>query len=224
LTPFILIYIIRHSISFDSIKAFFMQALTGRQQAVLNFIAAHLDIHGCPPTLREISGHISTKGTATAMAHLEALERKGYISRRPGSRGIAIRGRGATAVSLPIAGTIRAGMPEPAIEDVLGYCSIDPSWLKGSDCYLLKVKGNSMIDAHILDGDLALIRSQRTADNGEIVVAIVDGEATLKRFYRESGQIRLQPENTSMHAIIIKDGEADTVIAGKLLRTIRSYE
>lgn len=201
-----------------------MQSLTERQQTVLDFIAANLDNNGCPPTLREISDHISTKGTATAMAHLEALERKGYISRRSGSRGIAIPGRSPVPVSVPVVGTIRAGRPEPAIEDVQGYCSIDPNWLKGADCYLLKVKGDSMIDAHILDGDLALIRSQTTADNGEIVVAMVDGEATLKRFYRESGHIRLQPENSSMEPIIVKDGEADTVIAGKLLRTIRSYE
>jgi repressor LexA len=81
-----------------------------------------------------------------------------------------------------------------------------------------------MVDAHICDGDYALIRPQPTAENGEIVVALVDGEATLKRFYRESGQIRLQPENAAMAPIIVRDGEADTVIAGKLLRTIRSYE
>lgn len=201
-----------------------MQPLTERQRKVLDFITSNLDTNGCPPTLREISGHIATKGTATAIAHLEALERKGYIVRRSGSRGIAIPGRTTIPVSVPIVGTIRAGIPEPAIEDVQGYCSIDPDWLKGADCYLLKVKGDSMIDAHILDGDLALIRPQPTADNGEIVVAMIDGEATLKRFYRESGHIRLQPENSSMKPIIIKDGEADTVIAGKLLRTIRSYE
>lgn len=201
-----------------------MQPLTKRQRSVFDFIIANLDKNGCPPTLREISGHISTKGTATAMAHLEALERKGYIARRSGSRGISIPGRRTAPVPVPIVGTIRAGIPEPAIEDVQGYCSIDPDWLKGNDCYLLKVKGDSMINAHILNGDLALIRSQTTADNGEIVVAVVDGEATLKRFYRESGRIRLQPENHSMKPIIIKDGESDTVIAGKLLRTIRSYE
>ncbi|OGU15558.1 MAG: repressor LexA [Geobacteraceae bacterium GWC2_53_11] len=201
-----------------------MQPLTERQRKVLDFITSNLDTNGCPPTLREISSHIATKGTATAIAHLEALERKGYIVRRSGSRGIAIPGRTTIPVSVPIVGTIRAGIPEPTIEDLQGYCSIDPNWLKGVDCYLLKVKGDSMIDAHILDGDLALIRPQPTADNGEIVVAMIDGEATLKRFYRESGHIRLQPENSSMKPIIIKDGEADTVIAGKLLRTIRSYE
>lgn len=208
----------------DIVKELLMQPLTDRQRLVLDFIADSLDRNGCPPTLREISDHISTKGTATAIAHLEALERKGYIRRRSGSRGIAIPHRTTIPVSVPILGTVRAGQPEPAIEDIQGYCSLDPGWIRGTDCYLLRIKGDSMIEAHICDGDYALIRPQPTADNGEIVVALVDGEATLKRFYRESGYIRLQPENSSMGPIIIRDGEADTVIAGKLLRTIRSYE
>ena len=201
-----------------------MQTLTARQKSVLDFITGSLDRNACPPTLREISDHISTKGTATAIAHLEALERKGYIRRRSGSRGITVPHRAMVPGSVPIVGTVRAGQPEPAMEDVQGYYSLDPSWIRGADCYLLKVRGDSMIEAHICDGDYALIRPQPTAENGEIVVALIDGEATLKRFYRESGYIRLQPENASMAPIIIRDGEVDTVIAGKLLRTIRSYE
>lgn len=201
-----------------------MQPLTDRQRLVLDFITAALDRNGCPPTLREISGHISTKGTATAIAHLDALERKGYIRRRPGARGIAVPHRTALPVAVPVLGTVRAGQPEPAMEDIQGYCSLDPDWVKGTGCYLLRVRGDSMIEAHICDGDYALIRPQPTAENGEIVVVLVDGEATLKRFYRESGYIRLQPENSSMAPIIVRDGEADTVIAGKLLRTIRRYE
>src|ERR1035437_594279 len=102
-----------------------MQPLTDRQRLVLDFILSNLDKNGIPPTLREISDHISTKGTATAIAHLEALERKGYILRRSGSRGISIPNRTNIPVSVPILGTIRAGTPEPAIEDVQGYCSID---------------------------------------------------------------------------------------------------
>ena len=201
-----------------------MQRLTDRQKQVLDFIVGSLDHNGCPPTLREISDHISTKGTATAIAHLEALERKGFIRRRSGSRGITLPQRAGFPVRIPVVGVVRAGQPEPAIEDIHGYCNLDPDWLKGDGCYLLKVKGDSMVDAHICDGDYALIRPQLTAENGEIVVALVDGEATLKRFYREPGQIRLQPENGLMAPIIVRDGEADTVIAGKLLRTIRSYE
>jgi repressor LexA len=201
-----------------------MQPLTERQQQVLDVIAASLARAGCPPTLREISDSIGTKGTATAIAHLDALERKGYIKRRGGSRGIMLANRPASSVLVPVAGTVRAGAPEPAVEDLQGYCSVDPSWLRGEGCYFLRVKGDSMIDAHILDGDLALIRPQPTAENGEIIVAVVNGDATLKRFYREAGRIRLQPENSALQPIIIRDGEAETVVAGKLLRIVRNCE
>lgn len=201
-----------------------MQQLTERQQQVLDIIEHSLAGVGCPPTLREISDHIGTKGTATAIAHLDALERKGYISRRSGSRGIMLVNRQPASLLVPIVGVVRAGAPEIAVEDLQGYCSIDPSWLRGEGCYFLRVKGDSMIGAHILDGDLALIRPQLIAENGEIVVALVDGEATLKRFYREVGQIRLQPENAALQPIIVKDGEGETVLVGKLLRIVRNCE
>jgi repressor LexA len=201
-----------------------MDTLTERQKQVLEVITRSLDNRGCPPTLREISDDIGTRGTATAIAHLEALERKGHITRRSGSRGIMLVNRGAATTSLPIVGTVRAGTPEPATEDIQGRCCVDPSWIRGDGCFFLRVKGDSMIDAHILDGDLALIRPQPNADNGEIVVAVVDGAATLKRFYRERDHIRLQPENAALPPIIIRDGEAETVIVGKLLRIVRNCE
>jgi len=201
-----------------------MEQLTGRQQQVLDFITAYLDSHACPPTLREISNHINTKGTATAIRHLDALERKGYIQRRGGSsRSISVTGRGG-AVAVPVIGRVMAGQPALAFEDVQGYFNLDMNWVHDKGCFFLRVDGDSMIDAHILDGDLVLIRPQRTAENGEIVVAMIDGEATLKRFYRENDQIRLQPENRTMKPIIIKAGTAETVIVGKLLKSIRSYQ
>ena len=201
-----------------------MNTLTERQRQVLAVITAALDAAGCPPTLREISDRIGTKGTATAIAHLDALERKGYIQRRRGARGIMLAGRAAAPVSLPVVGVVRAGTPEPAVEDIQGQCAVDPSWVKGEGCFFLRVRGDSMIEAHILDGDLALIRPQSSAENGEIVVAIIDGEATLKRFYREAGQIRLQPENAALQPIIVRDGEAETAVVGKLLRIVRNCE
>lgn len=201
-----------------------MQLLTERQQQVLDVIADSLDRAGCPPTLREISDSIGTRGTATAIAHLDALEKKGYINRRGGSRGIMLANRPPSSVPVPVVGTVRAGIPELAVEDFQGHCHVDPSWLRGEGCFFLRVKGDSMIDAHILDGDLALIRPQPAAENGEIVVAVVDGEATLKRFFREAGGIRLQPENASLQPIFIRDGEAETAVAGKLLRIVRNCE
>jgi len=202
-----------------------MEPLTDRQQQVFDYISAYINQHGCPPTLREISEHIGTAGTVSAIRHLEALERKGYVNRRDGSRGIALVGRtGSGSVAVPIVGIVRAGMPELATEDILGFCQIDTSWLKGRDNFILKVKGDSMQDAAIYDGDYAIIRPQQTADNGEIVVALIDGEATLKRFYREHDHIRLQPENSTMPPIIVRAGEADTVIAGRLIKTVRFFD
>jgi repressor LexA len=201
-----------------------MQSLTDRQKQVLEFVARYLDQNGCPPTLREISDELGIRGTATAIVHLDALERKGYVTRRDGSRGIALTRKSGKSVCLPIIGTVRAGMPEPAIEDILGYYNIDASWLKGEGNFILKIKGDSMINAGVYDGDYGIIRPQSTADNGEIVVALIGGEATLKRFFREKDYIRLQPENNSMEPIIIREGDAETVIAGKLLKTIRFFD
>jgi len=201
-----------------------METLTERQQQVLDFVASYIDQHGCPPTLREISENFGIKGTATAILHLEALERKGYLNRREGSsRNISLIGRSGGSIAVPIIGRVRAGSPTPAIEDIEGYYNVDLSWVHERGCFFLRVEGDSMIDAHILDGDLVLIRPQQTAENGQIVVAMIDGEATLKRFYREKGRIRLQPENSAMAPITIRAGEAETVIIGRLLKTIRNY-
>lgn len=201
-----------------------MQELTSRQQQVLDFVRNFREEHGCPPSLREISDHIGTKGTATALAHLEALKRKGYISRREGSRGIALTHKAGMPTQVPIVGTVRAGQPELAVENVQGHVTVDPAWLKGEGNFLLKVKGDSMIEAGIFDGDLALIAPQQHADNGQIVVAMIDGEATLKRFYRERGCIRLQPENKHLLPIILRAGEGEPLIVGRLLKTIRSFD
>ncbi len=201
-----------------------MEPLTERQQCVLDFITSYLDSNTCPPTLREISGHINAKGTVTAIRHLDELERKGYITRREGSsRSISVTGRGGT-VSVPVIGKIKAGQPAPVYEDIQGYFNLDMNWVRDKGCFFLRVEGDSMIDAHILDGDLVLIRPQRTAENGEIVVAMIDGEATLKRFFSNDSHIRLQPENMTMEPIIIQAGTAETVIVGKLLKTIRNYQ
>lgn len=205
-----------------------MENLTKRQQQVLDFVTRCIDTLGAPPTLREISAHIGTRGTVTTLHHLHAIEKKGYLRRKEGrSRGIVLTGKAGKSevlISIPIIGTVSAGLPQPAVESIEGYCAISTEWVKGDGCFLLKVKGDSMIEAHILAGDLALIRPQPTAENGEIVVAMIDGAATLKRFYHEGDHIRLQPENRQMKPILIHENEAETVIVGKLLKTIRSYD
>lgn len=201
-----------------------MQELAPRQQQVLAFITAFIAENGYPPTLREIAAHLKISGTLGVSKHLEALERKGYLRREANSsRGIALVGRTDTALSLPVVGVVRAGLPQPAVEDIEEYFAIDRSMVRGGT-FFLRVKGDSMINAAIVEGDLALVRPQATAENRDIVVAMVDGEATLKRFYRERDQIRLQPENPNMDPIIIRPGEGDVAIIGKVVGIYRPLE
>lgn len=202
-----------------------MEDLTEKQRYVLEFITDFTKGNGIPPTLREISAHIGTKGTVSALRHIEALEKKGFISRREGSsRGIILSRSGADTVPVPVVGTVKAGNPDLAVENIEGYVATDASWIKGDGCFYLRVSGDSMIGAHILDGDLALIRPQNFADNGDIVVAMKGDEATLKRFFAEEGRVILKPENPEMEPIIINEGEADVCIVGRLLRIVRSFE
>jgi repressor LexA len=197
-----------------------MSQATPRQQQVLDYIQSHIDNDGYPPTIREICSHLGVSGTVSAMRHLNALEKKGYIKRSPGSRGIALTAPTTDSASLPVVGTVRAGALSPAVEDITGYISVDRAFLHGGT-FFLRVRGDSMIDACICDRDLVLVRPQPAADNQDIVVAMVEGEATLKRFFREKGAIRLQPENTNMAAIIIPDGSGDVTIIGKVVGVYR---
>ena len=201
-----------------------MQQITTRQKQVLEIINDYLKKVGCPPTLREIAERLGVNGTLGIMKHLKALEKKGFLSRREGSsRGIVLTIPAAQAVSLPIVGAVRAGDPQPAVEDILGYFSIDNSQSRSDGAFFLRVKGDSMIEAGIREGDLALVRPQVTAVNGDIVVAMIEDEATLKRFYREKDVVRLQPENPNMEAIIIRLGESEISIIGKLVGIYRQY-
>jgi repressor LexA len=172
---------------------------------------------------------------------LTALEKKGFITRSSGSsRGIRVLPKSTRypesqerlftgsddefSVFLPVVGTIRAGMPQPPVEDIHEYYSIDRNVARSGGTFFLRVKGDSMINASISEGDLALIRPQKDAQNRDIVVAMVDGEATLKRFYREKNHIRLQPENPDFEPIIISEGVCDITIVGKVVGIYRSFE
>ena len=202
-----------------------MDSLTARQQQVYQFISDYLEKHGCPPTLREISACIGTSGTVSALRHVEALERKGYLRRREGSsRGISLTHSPAAAISLPIVGRIRAGLLHPAIEDIVGRLSVDKSMVKGEGCFFLKVEGESMINKGILDGDIAMIRPQQVADNGDIVAVMVGGDATLKQFYRKRDHILLQPANPNMEPIIVRPTDGEVSIVGKMVGLYRTME
>ena len=186
------------------------KTLTDRQRSILDFLGDYLTEHGYPPTLREIGAHFGIKSPRGVQDHLEALERKGHIRRRrEASRGIEILGaRPSSAenvVRLPLVGRVAAGQPVLSEENIDDWMEIDAALArKGS--FLLKVVGDSMIEAHICEGDTLVVESAEEARNGEIVVALVDDEATVKTFHREKGAIRLQPENASMEPIIVPAG------------------
>ena len=201
-----------------------MRDLTDRQRQVLDFISSHNDNNGYPPTQRDIAGYLGISGPRAVVKHLEALEKKGYLKRDNVSRGIALTTSNNRSVSLPIVGTVRAGHLSPAIEDIQGYFSVDSLAVKGGNCFFLRVSGDSMIGAGIFDGDLALVRPQLTAENRDTVVAMVDGEATLKWFFYEPDHIRLQPANPNMQAIIIRPGDGDVSIVGKVIGVYRRLE
>ena len=196
--------------------------LTARQRQVLEFIADYQAHSGYPPTQREIAAHLKISGTLPVGKHLAALEKKGCLKRDPVSRGIVLTALPGPSVSLPIAGTVRAGQLTPAIEDIQGYFSLDRQTMSGS--FFLRVAGDSMIEAGIFAGDLALIRPQAGADNGDTVVAMVAGEATLKRFYREADHIRLQPANATMAPIIVPAEGGEVSIVGKVVGIYRKLE
>ena len=201
-----------------------MELLTQRQQQVYDYIKDYIDSHGSSPTLREISAHIGTAGTVTAMSHLEALEKKGFIQRREGSsRGISLT-KNTAVVSVPIVGRIRAGQLHPAIEDIIGHISIDKSLVKGDGCFFLKVEGDSMINKGIISGDIAMIRPQATAYNGDIVAVMVNSDATLKQFYRKRDHILLQPANPNMEPIIVRPEDGDVQIVGKMVGLYRTLD
>ena len=201
-----------------------MNDLTSRQQQVLTIITDFSGRCGYPPSLREIAAQLGISGTFGVSKHLDVLERKGYLQRKENSpRGITLSGTAPT-VSLPIVGRIRAGRLHPAQEDINGYLTMDKGVVKGEGCFFLKVEGDSMVNRGILDGDLALIRPQAVAENGEIVAIMVEGDATLKQFFRERGRIRLQPANPNYAPIIIRPGQGEVSIVGKMIGLIRSLE
>ncbi len=201
-----------------------MEQLTRRQQQVYDFITRHIETAGTAPTLQEIASHLQISGNLGVLRHLEALERKGLISRSRGaSRSIRLTDRPSSRV-LPIVGSVAAGPLTEAFEEIEGHLNVDSSLLKGEGCFALRVSGESMIKAHIADGDYAIVRPQRTAENGDIVVVALDGEATLKRFFREPGRIRLQPENDSLEPIILLPEDGEPVVIGKVISVMRVLE
>ncbi len=204
-----------------------MERLTEKQKKVYNSIVEKIKHSGYPPSLREIGAVMKITPNAVR-GYLDALVKKGYIERdsiargirilKPLDKGTSVSGNG-DRITLPIIGNVQAGLPILAIENIEGEISISKDLRKGLEgCFLLRIQGDSMVEDHILEGDLAIIKPQDTAENGEIVVALVNGEATIKRFYREETRIRLQPANPLYEPIYV---ERDFKVQGKVIGLIR---
>ena len=197
--------------------------ITERQQAIYEFIREMTASRGMPPTMREIGAKFGIRSTNGVEKNLLVLERGGYISRERGkSRGIAMIGGSRPSDSVPLLGRVAAGLPVLSPENKDGDLTVDLSLfaLKSSQqVFALGVRGDSMMDAHILDGDTVLVQEQSVAMNGDIVVVMVDGEATVKRFFLENGRVRLQPENRTMEPLYFDGG--DLRIIGKVVGVMR---
>lgn len=197
--------------------------MTDRQRQILDFIRKVIERRGIPPSIREIGESFGIRSTNGVEKHLQALERSGYIVRQRGtSRGIALAWKKCVSATVPLLGQVAAGLPVLAPENREGEYAVDGALFgirSEEPIFALKVRGESMIDAHIMDGDMVLVREGPLARNGEIVVALVDGEATVKRFFLEGERVRLQPENSAMEAMYIEHGELR--IVGKVIGVMR---
>ena len=205
-----------------------MRELTSRQREVLGFIETFTARHGVPPTVRELAERFRVTPRA-AFDHLRALERKGMLQRRATvgrtSRALTLAATGGPYRSVPILGRIAAGSPLLAEENREGDLPLASSALPsgGQDVFALRVRGDSMIDAHICDGDLVLVRRQDSAQPNDIVVAMVDDEATVKRFLRDAHRIVLKPEHPTMAPIVVDPRERDVRILGKVVGLLRGF-
>lgn len=197
--------------------------ITKKQTEILEYIKSQILNKGYPPSVRDICMAVNLKSTSSVHAHLETLEKNGYIRRDPTKpRAIEIIDDNFNltrreVVNVPLIGQVAAGQPLLAVENITSYFPIPAEFIPKEEVFMLNVKGESMVNAGIYDGDQIIVKQQSTASNGEIVVALVDDSATVKRFYKENGHIRLQPENDFMEPIIVDSCE----IIGKVIGLIR---
>lgn len=197
--------------------------ISAKQTEILEYIKQEILHKGYPPAVREICEAVNLKSTSSVHSHLETLEKNGYIRRDPTKpRAIEIIDDTFNLTrremsNLPIIGRVAAGEPILAVENIQDYFPVPTEYMPNGECFVLEVHGESMVNVGIFDGDLILVQQQSTARNGEIVVAFVDDSATVKRFYKEKGYYRLQPENDYMEPIIVEHCE----IIGKVFGVFR---
>ncbi len=197
--------------------------ISKKQSEILEYIKSQILSKGYPPAVREICEAVQLKSTSSVHSHLESLEKNGYIRRDPTKpRAIEIIDDSFNLtrremVNVPMIGEVAAGAPLLAQENITNYFPIPVEYMPNNDTFMLKVKGESMINAGILDGDMVLVEKRNIATDGEMVVALVEDGATVKTFYKESGYYRLQPENDNMEPIII----SEVTILGKVMGVFR---
>lgn len=195
-----------------------MENLTDKQKAVFEYIKEIIGVRGVAPSIREIGEAVGLRSTSSVQYNLNALEEKGYIKRDAKlKRTIRIAGAAENVCHIPLVGTVTAGLPILATQQIEDYIAL--SGMSGGNLFALHIKGDSMINAGIFDGDIVVVEQCPVADNGEIVVALIDDEATVKRFYKEDGHFRLQPENDKYEPIIVKE----CAILGRVKTLIRNY-
>ena len=200
--------------------------ISDKQREILEYIKAEILNKGYPPAVREICEAVKLKSTSSVHAHLETLEKNGYIRRDPTKpRAIEIVDENFNLtrremVNVPIVGRVAAGEPILAVENIENYFPIPAEFMPNEQTYILQVQGESMVNAGILDGDYILVEQQTTANDGDMVVALVDDSATVKTFYKENGYYRLQPENDFMEPIIV----SDVMIMGKVIGMFRFFK
>lgn len=199
--------------------------ITPKQEEILNYIKNEILSRGFPPAVREICQAVHLKSTSSVHSHLESLEKNGYIRRDPTKpRAIEILDDSfnmlrTEMVNVPIVGTVAAGQPILAEQNIDSYFPIPAEYIPSEQAFILKVKGDSMINAGIFDGDSVLVKQQTTAENGEMIVALIEDSATVKTYYKENGHYRLQPENDTMDPIIVDDLQ----ILGKVFGVFRFF-
>ena len=197
--------------------------ITQKQSEILEYIKSQILNKGYPPSVRDICSAVNLKSTSSVHAHLESLEKNGYIRRDPTKpRTIEIIDDNFNLtrremVNVPVLGQVAAGEPILAVDNITGYFPIPSEFMPNEETFILTVKGDSMINIGIYNGDQIVVEKCNTAENGEIIVALIDDSATVKRFYKENGHIRLQPENDFMYPIIVDD----CMILGKVIGLMR---
>ena len=187
---------------------------------VMDYIRKFSEENGYTPSVREIGKECGIKSTATVHSYLAKLQDKGYLNKETNKKRSVTIGK-SSGVSIPLVGTVTAGQPIFAYENYEDYYTFPVGEFRGEDLFMLRVEGTSMIDAGIMNGDKIIVRRQNTAENGEIVVALVEDSATVKRFYHKNGQIILHPENEALSDMIFNEGEVS--ILGKVVGLMRNY-